>query len=133
MPKAKVDYEAVLAAQLDEAGIDYVQQFAFAAPARKWRSDFCIPHHKLLIEVDGILYKGYAGHQTGSGMQGDLYKHNYSAAMGYTTLRFTPAMVMGNAKEDRRNKPKMERAIDTITRYIAARQSGFTKYQDPVV
>lgn len=121
MAKAKVDYEGVFAAQMDEAGIEYERQFAFAAPQRRWRSDFHIPAHKLLIEIDGILYKGYAGHQTGSGMQGDLFKHNSSSVMGYTTLRFSPAMVMGTAKEDRKDKPLMPKAIDVLNDWIRSR------------
>ena len=117
----RIDYEGMLARELDDAGIRYEREFRFH-PVRQWRSDFYLPDYALLVEIDGILYRTAGRHQTGSGYQNDLLKMNEATCMGYTCLRFTPAMVKGTAKNTTKGSPLMERAIDTITRFIEVKR-----------
>lgn len=57
---------------------------------RRWRSDFRIG--KLLIEVEGGGWiKGR--HTRGAGFEQDMEKYNAAALLGYTVLRFSPAMI----------------------------------------
>lgn len=92
--------EVLLAVQLEQDGIPFVREYPFAAPNRKWRSDFCIlgdeqragPTVDFLVEIDGGSWVG-GRHVTGSGFEADLEKLNAAALLGYRCLRFTPAQV----------------------------------------
>jgi hypothetical protein len=98
--------EQTLAVQLEQAGIPFEREFAFAPP-RKWRADFAIVGRfdmklganliwgmtaKLLIEIDGGGYV-QGRHSRGAGMEKDAEKASAAAILGYRVLRMTPAQV----------------------------------------
>lgn len=76
---------------LDAAGIKYIREFLFAHP-RKWRADFLIAGHDLLIEVEGGTWNG-GRHTSGKGYRNDCEKYNAAVLLGYRVLRFTADMV----------------------------------------
>lgn len=123
MPSSKG--ELTLAGQLDHAGYIYLREFAFAKSARRnWRSDFYIPAGRLLIEIEGISYRGQGTrHQTGVTFQADCEKYNTAAELGYIVIRFTTAMVNGKARRPGKNKNIMDAAIDVIDRMMLAPRS----------
>lgn len=83
--------EELLAFQCKAAKIKVEREFKFH-PERRWRADFLVTGHKLLIEVEGGLW--VAGrHSRGAGMQKDMEKYNAAALLGYRILRFSPDMV----------------------------------------
>lgn len=84
------DAETLLALHLTEAGIPFEREVLFALP-RKFRADFLIIGHPLLIEVEGGSYTG--GHKRGKAYESDCDKHNLAMEKGLTVLRFTPAHV----------------------------------------
>lgn len=112
MAASKHNYEAELQCHLDFAGYDYIREYLIAPP-RRWRSDFLICNHSLLLEVDGVLYRGAGRHQTATGFQGDCEKMNVATQLGFRILRFTPKMVMGTATWGKSKTP-MPKAIDVI-------------------
>lgn len=68
-------------------------------PGRKFRADFCLPHRKILIEIEGGHWTG-GRHNTGSGFVNDMEKYNLAQLMGFKVFRFLPAQVLdGTAKE----------------------------------
>jgi very-short-patch-repair endonuclease len=83
--------ETLLAVQLEQAGIPFEREFKFAAN-RRWRADFQVGWHHVLVEVEGGAWTG-GRHVTGSGFNKDLEKYNAAAELGYTVLRFSTAMV----------------------------------------
>ena len=116
--KTATTAEELLHAQLLEAGYAVEREYKFF-PHRRWRADFALLEHALLVEIEGVSYRGAGGrHQRGAGYQADCEKYNSAAIMGFHVLRFTPAMVRGTAKSARKSKPKIERAIDTIKRFV---------------
>lgn len=65
---------------------------------RKWRFDFCWPEKRLAVEIDGgnsmaAIVKGRAVAVGRHTKPDDYRKMNEAAIMGFTVLRFTPAMV----------------------------------------
>ena len=82
--------EVTLAAQLDEAGIKYEQQFK-AITGRRFSFDFAVKDvcdDTWLIECQGgIWHKG--GHSTGVGITRDAEKNNLAALAGYRCLMVT--------------------------------------------
>ncbi|WP_407639246.1 DUF559 domain-containing protein [Acinetobacter larvae] len=83
--------EATLAQHLKAHGIEFVQEFKFCE-TRKWRADFHIVGHKLLVEVEGGIWSG-GRHTRGKGYQADMEKYNAATMLGYTVLRFSTADV----------------------------------------
>jgi very-short-patch-repair endonuclease len=98
MTAPRSDAEVLLAVQLRQANIDYLNEHRFAPP-RRWRADFIIEwaddyllDRPLLIEVDGGSW--VAGrHNRGAGFEKDLEKLNAAAELGYRVLRYTPRMI----------------------------------------
>ena len=102
--------EDALAFQLKAVGIPHSREVKFAAPRRRWRADFVVPHpncidrlpthpegecriHRpLLIEIDGGTWTG-GRHVTGSGHASDAEKRNAAVLLGYRPLTFTPEQV----------------------------------------
>lgn len=101
-----------LAFLLKFAGYDFVREFRFS-DARKWRADFLIKPD-LLVEVEGVKFEGKGRHQTAEGFAADCEKYNEAAIMGFKLLRFTPAMIRGDAKN--RSRRPYEWAMKTIAR-----------------
>jgi very-short-patch-repair endonuclease len=66
-----------------------VEQHKFHA-TRKWRFDFAWPEDKVAVELEGGTWSGRKmAHNTGTGIQRDIEKHNAAALMGWTVLRYT--------------------------------------------
>lgn len=92
--------EILLAVQLEQAGISFEREIAFAAPRRRWRADFGIgpkdrsiwAMHRILVEIDGGSFT-FGRHVRGKGFEADCEKLNTANLLGYRVLRFTPAMV----------------------------------------
>lgn len=83
--------EQELAFQLNAYGIPFERQFYYARP-RKFRADFALPKHRLLIEVVGGIYNGKA-HGSVTGILADIERLNHATRAGYLMLRFTPDMI----------------------------------------
>lgn len=64
-------------------------EYAFAAPARKWRADYCWVHHKLIVEIDGGVWSN-GRHTRGAGFLKDLEKLNHAALLGFRVMRYAP-------------------------------------------
>ena len=79
--------EEALAAQLEQAGIDFWREVRFAPP-RRWRFDFVVgdPVDDLAVEVEGGHWVGGHGRAR---FEKDCEKYNAAALMGYRVLRFT--------------------------------------------
>ena len=69
-----------------------VREYPFAKElGRKWRADYCWPDHRLILEVDGGVWKKGGGrHTRGSGWMKDTEKLNTATVLGYRLLRCTP-------------------------------------------
>ena len=61
-------------------------------PSRRFRSDFCWPDRKLLVEVEGGQFV-QGRHQRSSGFEADCVKYNEAVVMGFAVLRFSTRMV----------------------------------------
>lgn len=83
--------EATLAQHLRAHGVSFEQEFKFH-PDRKWRADFHIIGHKLLVEVEGGIWSG-GRHTRAKGYIGDMEKYNAAVALGYRVLRFSTEQV----------------------------------------
>ena len=100
------DAEVLLGVQLDQAGIGYTREYAFALP-RRFRADFAIAANPiLLVEIEGGTW--VAGrHSRGKGFASDCEKQALAIIAGYRYMRVTTAQV-----ED-------GRAIEWIVRALA--------------
>ena len=83
--------EATLAQHLKAHGVSFEQEFKFH-PDRKWRADFHIVGHMLLVEVEGGIWSG-GRHTRAKGYIGDMEKYNAAVGLGYRVLRFSTEQV----------------------------------------
>lgn len=68
---------------------DCISEYKFHEK-RRWRADFAILEHKILIEVEGgIWVRGR--HNRASGYIKDMEKYNTATSMGFRVLRFQPS------------------------------------------
>ena len=65
-----------------------VPEYSFY-PARKWKSDYAIVEHKILIEIEGGVWT-QGRHTRGEGYSDDLIKYNMANKLGFMLLRYTP-------------------------------------------
>lgn len=100
--------EDLFAIQLKAAGIEHEREYRFN-PDRRWRSDFHIPAHKLLIEIEGGLYVN-GGHSRGAAYEKNLEKYNSCVLLGYRLLRYSPRMVKNGVALDGVMKVVYEKA-----------------------
>jgi len=64
--------------------------FARQVLGRKWEADFAYPEYRLLIEIDGGIWRrGGGAHSHPSAILRDIDKANDAAYLGYHVLRFT--------------------------------------------
>ena len=104
--------EATFALHCRASGIHVIPEYQFH-PTRRWRADYAILAHWLLIEIDGgnrLAAIGKNGKAVAIGrhaQDADLEKLNEAAIMGWRVLRFSPAMV------------KSGLAIQTLIRALA--------------
>ena len=86
------DLEEVLYYQIRSAGLPMPDREARLIPGRRHRVDLYWPHAKLVVEVEGGTWVNGA-HSRGKHFEGDCWKYNELALMGYTVLRFTTDMI----------------------------------------
>jgi len=68
----------------------WVAEYKFH-PTRRWRADFANPTLKIIIEIEGGVFKGIGGgHNRGAGYRKDLEKYNAATILGYRLLRYLP-------------------------------------------
>ena len=87
--------EELFALHCKVKGLNPVREWAFAKP-RRWRFDFCFPKEKLAVEIEGGTWIN-GRHNRGSSTEAEMEKYNTAALLGWTVLRFTPAMVKSGA------------------------------------
>jgi hypothetical protein len=78
-----------------------IPEYAFAAPARKWRADYCWPIRKVIVEIDGGLWT-QGRHSRGAGMLADFAKLNAATLLGYAVLRYGPHQIADCMRDLRR-------------------------------
>lgn len=83
--------EHLLSVQLEQAGIPFVREHTFAPP-RKFRADFYLPAHNLLIEVEGGTWI-QGRHTTGKGFESDCRKQFHALRTKHRYLRATTGQV----------------------------------------
>lgn len=67
-----------------------VREYKFH-PSRKWRADYCWTAQRVILEVEGGVWKKGGGrHNRGAGFVNDMHKYNSATAMGYRVFRCTP-------------------------------------------
>lgn len=69
-----------------------VAEYAFAAPARRWRFDFAHVASRVAVELDGGTWAG-GRHTRGAGFAKDCEKFNVAAQLGWRVFRLTPQML----------------------------------------
>ena len=69
-------------------------------PSRRWRADYLWRDARVILEVDGGIYRGgkgggmaIGGHSSIAGILRDMEKGNQAQLCGYVYLRATPAQV----------------------------------------
>lgn len=89
--KEKASIELALKA----IGLPFEREYLFA-PDRKFRADYCLPDHRILIEYEGLIYNnnrrgssGKSRHTTIKGFTGDIEKYNIATLLGFRMLRYT--------------------------------------------
>ena len=75
-----------------ELGLDCIAEYRFH-PVRKWRADYAILSHKILIEQEGGVFS-FGRHTRGAGYLKDMEKYNNATALGFKILRFTPSQLL---------------------------------------
>lgn len=60
--------------------------------SRKWRFDFCLPEHKIAIEIDGGTWQN-GRHNRAKGYAADAEKINAAQGLGWTVFRFSDVML----------------------------------------
>lgn len=61
-------------------------------PVRRWRFDFAWPDLSVAVEIEGGVWTR-GRHTRPLGYEADLEKYNTAALLGWTVLRYTPAML----------------------------------------
>lgn len=69
------------------------QEFQFH-PTRKWRADLAWPGNKILLEIDGGIWrKGGGAHSRPTNILRDIEKSNAAVLLGYRCYRVTPDQI----------------------------------------
>jgi len=88
----------LLCIHLAELGMEFIREFKFYAE-RKWRADFCIVEHSVLIEINGGVWN-QGRHTRGQGFIADMDKLNHATMLGFRVLQFSTEQVLdGTAKK----------------------------------
>jgi very-short-patch-repair endonuclease len=56
---------------------------------RKWRFDYAWPEAFVAMEIDGAIFGGASGHNTGIGIARDAEKSNAAVELGWRLIRLT--------------------------------------------
>ena len=83
--------EDMLAFQLDAMRVQYKREWRIH-PERRFRADFWLPAHRLVVEVEGGGWVN-GRHSRGSGIESDAEKSAYIAMMPARLLRVTPKQI----------------------------------------
>ena len=83
--------EDALAQQLRAAHIDYWREFTL--PGRKYRWDFAFPNHRLMVEVQGGIWRAKGAHNTGDAITRDCEKSAVAAVYGWRTFGVTAGQI----------------------------------------
>ena len=87
--------DLLMLARIKAAGLPApVQEFAFAAPQRKWRADWAWPDRLVLMEIEGAVWVR-GRHTRGAGYEKDMEKHNAGQLLGYRLLRYSTGQLRG--------------------------------------
>jgi very-short-patch-repair endonuclease len=70
---------------------EFEREYKFLSD-RRFRADFALPSHRLLVEVEGGVWVD-GRHSRGVGYTRDCEKYNLAALEGWKVLRFTVDMV----------------------------------------
>ena len=84
------ELEELLAFQMRAAGLPEPEREYRFHEKRRYRADFAWPDHRLLVEVEGGIWRGKGGHNTGRGILRDIEKGNLAASNKWLLLRFAP-------------------------------------------
>ena len=76
-------------------------EYAFAAPARKWRSDYCWIIPRIIVEIDGAIWT-QGRHTRPQGYLADMEKLNAATMLGYRVLRYGPHQLAECVRDVRR-------------------------------
>lgn len=68
-----------------------LREYAFA-PGRKFRADYCWLAQKVIVEVNGGVWRrsGKGAHTGGTALLRDYQKANLAQCLGYRYLQYTP-------------------------------------------
>lgn len=81
-PKAKKELHRFL-----EERTEVIPEYQFD-PARKWRADYYLPEHTIIVEYDGLMRHGENhGHASIGGILADVEKYNAASLMGIRVFR----------------------------------------------
>ena len=92
--KPKRSYlETMLANKIAAAGLPTPDEQFHAVPKRRFSWDFAYLDAKILIEVQGSIWKPNTGHNSGKGLRRDYTKNNLAVKAGYHCLYFDKRMI----------------------------------------
>ena len=79
--------ESTLLFQIRAVGLPEPAREFKAIPDRRYKWDFCWENERLLIEVQGSIWKGKnGGHSSGTGIMRDHEKNNLAVIEGYRVI-----------------------------------------------
>lgn len=109
LPKAPNDYSERFSAACKAAGLPApTPEYLFAAPERRYRADFAWPDQRVMLEVEGGIWrKGGGAHSHPTNILRDMERTNEATVRGWRLLRFQP---------EKLTKPE---TMETIKRAIA--------------
>ena len=82
----KRDLELELLAQIRMVGLPEPVREYKAIPGRRFRFDFAWETQRLLVEVQGAIWKPKGGHSWGTGIMRDHEKNNLAVINGYRVI-----------------------------------------------
>jgi very-short-patch-repair endonuclease len=95
---SKSEYELELLSQIRLVGLPEPTREFKAIQGRRFKWDFAYPDKKILIEVQGDIWAGrrgeQSGHTSGTGLTRDYEKNNLAILNGWKVLYFSGEMVM---------------------------------------
>lgn len=93
----KPDYEYELLTLIRIYGLPEPVREYRAIKDRRFRWDFAWPERKLLVEIQGDIWAGrrgeQSGHTSGTGLTRDYEKNNLAVMAGWQVLFFAGAMI----------------------------------------
>ena len=95
MGKSYLEFELLL--QIEWSGLQIPKVEYQAIPSRRFRWDGAYPEIKLLYEIEGGIWAGHngtqSGHTSGVGLSRDYEKNNLAVINGWRVLYFTAEMI----------------------------------------